>query len=92
MRGWKWRSQGGSPDSRRLVERLGLDRSDGNRIANVLGLAASGQIVNRSGETLQYRSYGGGASKALDELVSDIAGIEIRKNKHVSAASNRASR
>src|SRR5215207_6496070 len=69
-----------------------LKRRNRRDVNNVLRLRAAREIGSWPGETLEYRTDRARASQSLDELISDVAGVEIWKHEHVSIASDRASR
>src|SRR5262245_46527740 len=86
----------------RLAGDLWVDRSSDNspvKLAgrhdsaggdNVFDAGPARQIADRFCETLQERPNRSRAAQPLRKLVSYIAGIEIRKNKHVCVSCDRA--
>src|SRR2546426_580574 len=60
--------------------RLGLHRSDGHSIDNVLRFAAAGEIICRLVESLEDWSDRSCAGQSFGELVSDVARLKIRED------------
>lgn len=50
------------------------------------GRAAARKVVDRLGDALQDGAVSVGAGEALDQLVADVAGLEIGEHKHVGLA------
>lgn len=66
-----------------LLSHLSLDGGDGHDTHDVVGRAAARKVVNRLGDALQDGAVGVGAGEALDQLVADVAGLEVREHEHV---------
>ena len=67
---------------------MSLNGSDGDDGNDVFGRAAAGQIIHRRIESLRDGAEGIGACKPLDQLVTDIGGIEVGEDEDVRAASD----
>ena len=67
----------------------GLDRGDRDDIDNIFRRAAAREIIGWASEALQDWPDGGCASRAFDEFVRDVAGVEIGEYQHIGAAGNR---
>ena len=77
---------------RESVVRLCLNCRDGNNTNDILGDAASGEVVDRSCDTLRNRAVSLCLGKTLNELVADVTCVKIREYKYVSLACNVAAR
>ena len=55
---------------------LSLNCCDSDCAYDVIGIAASGKIVDGKCETLEDRSVSGSLCKSLNELVADVACFE----------------
>ena len=53
---------------------------------NVLYFATAAQVIHRSGDTLQNRTYSVRTAEALNQLVSDVSGLQIREHEYVRFA------
>lgn len=73
---------------RTLLSHLSLDGGDGYDTHDVVGRAAARKVVDRLGDALQDGAVSVGAGEALDQLVADVAGLEIGEHKHVGLAGN----
>ena len=61
-----------------LLSHLSLDGGDGHDTHDVVGRAAARKVVNRLGDALQDGAVSVGASEALDQLVADVAGLNVK--------------
>jgi hypothetical protein len=68
------------PGRRLYGSSLGLHGGHGDSADNIRNRTATGHVVDRSGQPLHYHTCYSGTSNALDQFVTDITAIEIRKN------------
>ena len=66
-----------------------LQRRDRDDVRHIFGRAAARKIVRRTGQPLQHRAERLRAAQTLHQLVSDVAGVEVRKDKHIRASRHR---
>ena len=76
----------------KLLCHLCLDSGDCDDAHDILCGAAAGQIVHRLCDALEDRAIGLGASEALDKLVADVAGLEIREDEDIGMSCNLGAR
>lgn len=69
-----------------------LAGGDCDHLVDVIYGAAAAQVVDRTGDTLEDRSDGVGASKTLNELVCDVADLEVREDEDVGLSGDVAAR
>ena len=62
-----------------------LQRRDRHDIYYIFDRAATREVVRRAIESLQDRAERLSARQTFDKLVSDVARVEIGKDKHVGA-------
>jgi hypothetical protein len=74
--------------AQRRLQPGGLKRSDGHDVDDVVHRAAARQVVDRLVHALEHGADGLGLGQPLDELVGDIARLEVRKDEHVGLAGN----
>ena len=65
---------------------LCLDGSDRDDADDVLGGATAREVVDGLGDALEERSVCLGLSEALNELVADVPGVEVREDEDVRLA------
>ena len=71
-----------SPYYKKLsVDCLVTGQDDG--AVDVILIASTRQIIDRSSETLQNGAHSFGASDALHEFISDVANTQVGEHKHV---------
>lgn len=68
------------------LARLCLNGGNGHGVNNVFGFATSREVVGRFVESLKNRSDGGRPGQSFRKLVTDVAGLKIRKDQHICAA------
>ena len=74
------------PLSQFILVLLGLNGCDGDGTDNVGHTASAGEVIDRFGQSLDYRSECLRSGQSLDGFVTDIAGFQIRKNKHIGVS------
>ena len=63
-----------------------LAGGDCDHLVDVIHGAAAAEIVDRAGDTLEDRSDGVGVAEPLDELVADVADLEVGEYEDVGVA------
>ena len=62
------------------------DHEHGNIAQHLVYRRASGEVADRLGEALKDRAVGIGMTEDLDQLDTDIAGVEVREDQDVGLA------
>ena len=62
---------------------------DDGHFVDLVGVAATGQVVNGSSQTLQNGAVSLETAQALSDLVTDVTGLDGGEDKGVSVAGNR---
>ena len=73
-----------------IFEAYGLVAGNDDGLVDVLGEAASREVVHRRRQTLQNRAYGLHAAEALHQLVGDVAHFQRGEHQHVCASAEGA--
>ena len=71
-----------------MTERSGLAGSDQAHLVDLVSVAATGQVIDGRGQALQDGAVSVGAGEALDQLVADVAGLEVGEDQDVGVAGN----
>ena len=66
-----------------LLGHLSLNGGDGDDANDIAGGATAREVVDRLGDALEDGAVGLGATEALDELVADVAGLEVGEHEDV---------
>ncbi len=67
---------------------MSLDAGDGDDADDVICGAAARKIVHRSGEALRDGAVSVSAGEALDQLVADVAGVDVGEDEDVRLSRN----
>ena len=67
-------------------------RGDHRDLHDVFRLAAARKVVGGFGEPLQNGPDGFAPAEALRQLVTDIAGVQVREDQHIRASRHRRTR
>ena len=70
------------------LEADGLVAGDDDGLVDVVGRASAGEVVDRSGETLEHGTYGLDAAETLHEFVCDVAHLKVGEYEHVGTTGN----
>ena len=58
--------------------------SDGNHLVYVVDATSALQVVYRTSDTLQDRSYGSSVAQTFNQLVRDVSYFQTRNNQYIS--------